>query len=555
MVVLALSFWGAAGSRAAAQETGTYRVDVPVGSAVPLQTSDKQFIKSARSENPTVASVTIKVDDPRTVLIKGERAGFTRVTLIDRDNKSETYEVYVGKTGDQLRTEFLSLVRRGVPTAVVDVIPSGATVILTGSVAHAADIQVIMEIARGLFPGANIINGMRIGGVQQVQLDVIVAAVNRTKSRNMSFTFIEAGQQHFVSSALNTGNTPGGNSLGVATLAQTFLTGGANLTAVPSTIFGIMNNKQGFIGFLDALKTETLVKVFTMPNVTTLSGRPARLVDGGEVPILSSSIAGANVSYKPFGTVITFLPIVLGNGKIHLEVDANISAPNNSLSLSVAGTNPASAVGFDSRYVRDAVRMEDGQTLAIGGLIQNKVNATATKVPVLGDLPFIGAAFRSVSHTDDEEEMLVLVTPRLVDPMSCDQLPKLVPGQDTRNPDDFELFLEGILEAPRGQRTCSLRNYVPAYRNSPSADLFPCGNGNGGHGGSCSPASPAGAMPAPAAAPASTPATLPTSVNDSRVPALSGSEGQESTGPAAVAPPSEVPVTTITVPVPGEGSR
>src|SRR5436853_3272072 len=92
MVVLALGSWGAAASRAAAQETGTYRVDVPVGSAIPLQTSDKQFIKSARSENPSVATVTIKVDDPRTVLVKGERAGFTRVTLVDRDNKSETYE-------------------------------------------------------------------------------------------------------------------------------------------------------------------------------------------------------------------------------------------------------------------------------------------------------------------------------------------------------------------------------------------------------------------------------------------------------------------------------
>jgi pilus assembly protein CpaC len=549
LVVLALGLWGGAGARTAAQETGALqRLDVPVGSAQPVQMSDKEFIKSARSENPTVATVTVKLDDPKTVLVKGERAGFTRVTLVDRNNKSETWEVFVGKTGDQLRMEFLSLARRGVPTAVVDVIPSGATVILTGTVAHAADIQVIMEIARGLFAGANIINGMRVGGVQLVQLDVIVAAVNRTKTRTMGVTFLEAGQHHFFNSALDTGNIPGATTLGFASLVQSFISGGANLTAVPSTIFGVMNNKQGFVGFLNCLKTESLVKIFAMPAVTTLSGRPALLVDGGEVPILSSSVAGANVSYKSFGTVITFLPIVLGNGKIHLEVDAQISEPNAALALSVAGSNPASATGFNKRSVRNAMRMEDGQTLAIGGLIQNKVNATTTRVPVLGDLPFIGAAFRTISHSDDEEELLVLVTPRLVDPMSCDQLPKLVPGQETRNPDDFELFLEGILEAPRGQRVVSLRNYVPAYRNSPSSDLFPCYNGTPG---SCAPGSPASAVPA---APASTPATLPASMNDPQVAPVSGLEPATGrmTTPVDIQP-LDVPVTTITVPT--EGSR
>jgi pilus assembly protein CpaC len=549
LVALALGSLGGAASRAAAQEAGGFpRVDVPVGSAVPLQTSNKQFIKSARSENPTVATVSVKVDDPKTVLVKGERAGFTRVTLVDTNDKSETYEVFVGKTGDQLRAEFLSLARRAVPTSVVDVIPSGATVIITGTVSHAADIQVIMEIARGLFPGANIINGMRVGGVQQVQLEVLVAAVNRTKTRDFGFTFQEAGKNHFFNSALNTGNVPGATSLSVASLAQPFLTGGGNLTAVPSTIFAIMNNKQGFVGFLNALKQESLVKIMADSKVTTLSGRPAYIVDGGQVPLLTSSISGSSVSYKNFGTVVTFLPIVLGNGKIHLEVQAEISTPDTALALSVSGTNPASAPGFDARVVRDAARIEDGQTLAIGGLIQNKVNASTVKVPILGDLPFVGVAFRSVHHVDDEEEMLILVTPRLVDPMSCDQLPKLVPGQETRNPDDFELFLEGILEAPRGQRVVSLHNYVPAYRNSPSADLFPCSNGGG-----CPPGTPGST-----AAPSSMPPATQASMNDAQSAPVSEQEGSIQPAGATAAPievqPLDVPpVTTVTVPA--EGSR
>ena len=96
--------------------------------------------------------------------------------------------------------------------------------------------------------------------------------------------------------------------------------------------------------------------------------------------------------------------------------------------------------------------MEDGQTFVIGGLIQRSINSSTSKVPVLGDVPFLGAAFSSKSFTETESELVILVTPHLVDAMACDQAPKILPGQETRSPDDFELFLEGILEAPRGPR-------------------------------------------------------------------------------------------------------
>jgi pilus assembly protein CpaC len=470
------------------------RVEVPVGSTIPLQMAAKQKMTAVRSENPTIATITINLSDPKVAFLKGEKAGFTRVHLTDENKRTEMFEVIVGKTSEQLREEFLSLVRKAEPTAIVDVIPSGGSVIIKGTVATAASIPVIMEIARGLFTGAAIINSMTLGGVQQVELDVVVAIVNRSEARNMGFTFLEGGQQHFFNSTLNTGNIPGQTNLGAAALAANVLTAGANLTNAPSTIFSIMNNKQGFIGFMNALRNENLVKVLAKPSVTTLSGRPAYIVDGGEVPILTSSSAGSNVMYKNFGTVVTFLPVVLGNGRIHLEVQPEISNVDLAIGLSVGGISPASAPGFDTRSARVAVMMEDGQTLAIGGLIQNKVNANTNKVPVLGDLPFFGVAFRSVSYTETEEEMLILVTPRLVDPLACNQIPKDLPGQETRNPDDFELFLEGILEAPRGQRTVSLCDYVPAWRSSPSADMYPCGPGGCGQ---------AHGAPAPAAVPVS----------------------------------------------------
>src|SRR5205807_9045944 len=107
----------------------------------------------------------------------------------------------------------------------------------------------------------------------------------------------------------------------------------------------------------------------------------------------------------------------------------------------------------------------------IGGLIQRTINAAAVKVPILGQLPFIGAAFSTKTFSETEAELVVLVTPHLVDAQSYDQVVKVLPGQETRNPDDFELFLEGILEAPRGPRKVFQgTRYVPSFRNGPTSD-------------------------------------------------------------------------------------
>src|SRR5262249_60435643 len=122
---------------------------------------------------------------------------------------------------------------------------------------------------------------------------------------------------------------------------------------------------------------------------------------------------------------------------------------------------------------------DHGPTLASGWLIQHRTDASIRKVPVLGEIPFIGAAFSTKIHDETEEETIVLVTPHLVDPMDCAQAPRALPGQETRSPDDFELFLEGILEAPRGPREVFQGNmrgmgYQAAYKSDPTAQVYPC---------------------------------------------------------------------------------
>jgi pilus assembly protein CpaC len=233
------------------------------------------------------------------------------------------------------------------------------------------------------------------------------------------------------------------------------------------------------------LRDEEVAKILTEPKLVTLSGRPATLLSGGQQAIPQPGGLGTiSVTYKDFGTQLNILPVVLGNGKIHLEVEPAVSTLDPAFGTTISGTT---VPGFVLQRVHTTVELEDGQTFAIGGLIERLTTGHTVKVPVLGDLPFLGAAFSSKTFSETEDELVVLVTAHLVDPMSCDQLPKLVPGEETRAPDDFEFFLENILEAPRGPReVCPDKRYVPAYKNGPTAGVYPCGGGHGGSpGGNC----------------------------------------------------------------------
>jgi pilus assembly protein CpaC len=325
--------------------------------------------------------------------------------------------------------------------------------------------------------GAGAINALRVGGVMQVELDVVIAQVSRSELRQLGLSFIQNGTQHFITSVLTSPNTTN-LSNAIAPGAVTSV-----LNSAPNLALGFVNDKTGFLAFLQALRTEGLAKFLAEPRLVTLTGKPAYFQSGGKLAVPQPSGLGTNaVAFEPFGTQLSFLPIVLGNGKIYLEVEPVVDTVDQTLGTTISGTT---VPGFDTQRLHATVEMEPGQTFALGGLIQNTVNASATKVPVLGDLPFLNFFFSFKSYNETESELLILVTPHLVDPMACDQLPRRLPSQETRSPDDFELFLEGILEAPRGQReVCPGGHYSAAYLNGPTGSAMPCLNG-AYRGGSC----------------------------------------------------------------------
>jgi pilus assembly protein CpaC len=450
-------------------------VQVPINGTKLVPLTSKALITRIRVENPAIVRVNPSAT-AHEVQFTGLVPGTTRVEVTDKEGHLEVFEVVVQSDVEYLRY----LLRRTVPTANVEPIPSANnTFILTGTVAKSEDIPILLSTAQSVV-GAGLINALRIGGVMQVQLDVVIAAVSRSELRQMGFSFVETGNQHFVNSVLTTPNAAAATNLPSPTSVA------ANLTSAPNIAFGIVNNMQGFLGFLEALRTEGLAKFLAKPMLVTLSGRPAAFLSGGRLAVPEPSGLGTNaVRFEDFGTQVNFLPIVLGNGKIHLEVEPIVNTINAANGTTISGT---SVPGFDTQRLHTTIEMEPGQTFALGGLIQHTVNASAQRVPWLGDIPFVNFFFSTKSYTETESELLILVTPHLVDAMACDQLPHYLPGQETRSPDDYELFLEGILEAPRGQREiCPGGYYKAAYLNGPTAGTFPCGIGPGGPGAACGP--------------------------------------------------------------------
>ncbi len=459
------------------------KVVISIGSTQKLQEFTKKNLVKAETPRANIVKISPIEGDPTTVLLTGLEAGTTSVTMTDVDGKVEVVDVVVQFDVQYLKT----LLQQTVPTANITPVPGGNnTVILTGSVARAEDVQPILATAASVVGGADhVINALRVGGVMQVQLDVKIATVSRDLLRRMSFDFFTDGQNHTFASTVGQGflipaaGITGALPTGFPLIQNTV---GSPNGAPPNLFLGLFNSKQDFFGLLQALRNENLIKVLAEPTLVTLSGKSASFISGGEQAIpVPAGLGQVGVQFEEFGTRLNFLPILLGDGKIWIEVEPEISDLNPAFGTVINGT---SVPGRSTQRVHTTVMLEPGQTFVIGGLIERRVTAATAKVPVIGELPFIGAAFSAKSFDETETELLISVTPYLVDPQSCDQAPKVFPGQETRSPDDFELFLEGILEAPRGPRQVFPdHHYVPAFKNSPTASTIPCAGG--GKDGAC----------------------------------------------------------------------
>jgi pilus assembly protein CpaC len=271
--------------------------------------------------------------------------------------------------------------------------------------------------------------------VQQVLLKVKIMEVSRTKLRQLGVDWAWFG---------------GGNgSFGVSRvggLISTFDSAAKTVTTSADTTatFGVIGDNGAFFGALDALQNRQCAKILADPNIVAVSGRPAQFMVGGEVPILvPQSLGTSSIEYKPFGTQVDFLPIVLGNGNIRLEVRPKISFLDPANGIVLNGIN---VPGFNTRQVDTAVEMKAGQTFALAGLVQERTDTLNRGLPYLSDVPILGVPFRRTRDETNEIELLIVITPEFVDPIDACEAPCGGPGYTSVVPTTKQMFCGGRVE-------------------------------------------------------------------------------------------------------------
>jgi pilus assembly protein CpaC len=397
----------------------------------------KDWLTQVDGFDPKIINV-IAVDKHK-LRVQGLEQGVTTMVVTDRNKQVHTVEVFV--TGDARLLQ--SVLNRAFPNSAIQcTMLRGNAVLLRGWVTDAQQISSITELANLYSP--NVVNQIRVGGPQEVQLRVKVLEVQRSKLREFGLNFAVLGKSAAVAS------TPGPIT---PLTALTAPIGGIptvsvapNLGAPPSLGIGVTGNQFGFEGFLQALKTEGLLKIQAEPVLVTRSGEAAQLDNGGEFPIpVPQSLGTVTIEWREFGVILQALPIVISPTRLRQQVYAEVSEKDVANSVTLNGTT---VPGISRRRVQSTVEMDFGQTLILGGLITNRIQANVQKTPFLGELPVIGAAFSKKRFDHSEVELIIMITPEYVASMQADQMPPLGPGRTTTFPTDRELYLHGMMEVP-----------------------------------------------------------------------------------------------------------
>jgi pilus assembly protein CpaC len=295
-----------------------------------------------------------------------------------------------------------------------------------------------------------VINLLHVPGPQQVLLKVRVAELNRTGLRQIGGDFLSIDP--------STGAIVGTQIGGAAVSATANATGRA-LTAVPpattaaspsTTLFGIFQEGD-FAVFLSALRRNSLLKLLAEPNLVALNGQQASFLAGGEFPVPQGGGVGVapSVDFKKFGVQLAFVPVILDDDTIRLTVDPEVSTIDFSIGATlVPGGNVVP--GLSTRKAHTVVELHQGQTLAIAGLMQLTLDGNTSRIPGIGDLPILGPFFSNTTSQRIEKELIVLVTPYLVEPMNADQVPP-VPGDEVNEPNDLEFYLLNRIQGRTGR--------------------------------------------------------------------------------------------------------
>lgn len=437
--------------------------------------------------SPEIADV--HVHNALNVTVLGRKQGHTNLRIMDKDGHlSREIDVVVGYDLPALRKALKTFL----PNENISVDMLNTSVALTGNVSSASAIDKAIQIAKeyvsspapenasaspaaaavaAFAPAAapapsasatasqptgqsNILNFLQVSSGQQVMLRVRVGEIQRTALKTLGIDL------NVIQSAQGTSNIVLGTGGGIASLvapgAATAISPGVFLLPggqVPSNTRGVIGgrwqpngpNGNTYAGLLKALEEDGLFKVLAEPNLVAVSGEQAEFLSGGEIPIpvvQSSGGSGNNISieYKPFGVAVRFTPNVLTPSRIRMAVQPEVSEISASNGIDISGFK---VPGIETRRAKTTVELAPGESFMIAGLISDNTRAVIDQLPGAKELPILGALFRSTEFQRNETELVIAVTPYLVDPQVSSDVK--LPSDNFQPATEGEMFFYGAL--------------------------------------------------------------------------------------------------------------
>ena len=425
--------------------------------------------------------VDVQIVSPKTFYVLGKDFGSTSLMIWEKDLEDPIkIDVVVLLDLTTLKQKLYELY----PNQQVDVYASETGVVLSGTVSGPEVVEEIIRLTQNFLPknaengkdtkggpalsGAGITNLLRVGAVQQVMLEVKFAEVDRTSSRDWqaALGLVNQNDNWTVGAGVNPMSGKFIKGFGPATVdfpdgVPIYEIGdlGQNGGVIPSwggapgsmllnfagNAANIFLNIKNLTASLNLLESEGLARILAEPRLVTLSGQEASFLAGGEFPIpVDQGVNGITIEFKEFGVGLRFTPIVLSNGKINLHVAPSVSdISSNSIIPGIAGGSLI-VPNLTTRKLETTVQLQDGQTLALAGLLQDNLRENVSKIPGLGDIPILGALFRSSGFIHQKTDLLIAVTPHLVKPGQEGELS--FPGEFLRPPNALEFYLMGKME-------------------------------------------------------------------------------------------------------------
>lgn len=433
------------------------QITVPIRGSVTVETT----VEIVRADVISKQVADVQVLSPTRLLITGQNYGTTNLVLLDADNKQSVLEVTVELDLRRLNEAIRAIDPQSSATAK----PLFNHIVLTGTVSGAEKATRIVQLAKLFLPSksggrrpATVQNHLEVAGEQQVLLRCVVAEVSRMASRELGINGFLVGKNASDVFLINqiaglnpiSFGVPGGFPayLGGSPIDLPFVTPPLGVPVAGANTISLGFPKVQMQLFMRAMADNGLFRILAEPNLVAISGETATFLAGGEFPypVSQGAINPPAVQFKKFGILLNFTPVVRGHQRIRLRVAPVVSELDFSNALLIGGFR---VPGLLSRATETTVELGNGETIAIAGLLKEEIRGVATRVPGIGDVPILGALFRSVSFQRSLTELVILVTPEIIAPLDAHQKVAL-PGEELTDPTDNELYLLGLIQGPRG---------------------------------------------------------------------------------------------------------